>query len=751
MAIGPMVVTLALRDTLSAALRTANATVGSVARNMGTAFRGVTSQVFSLQSAIVGIATGATMRSLLNSFVDAEKRTFLFEQTLRNTGRYTPEFAAEMQRLATAMQQVGTVSDEAVMETAQFLALSGRMATSEIPRATMAVADLAAATGGDMVGAARTLLNAIENDGAGLGRLKLGLDETQFAGKSVAEMLTVLEGKFAGMDEKLGRTTAGGIARAANAFDDLREKLGAFVAEVLNSGPLRFLQVFFEELGRDIADLNDTFAKSGDAKKWGEIVIVAMEQVALGIALVIDGLRLIGKTFFSVMSGLGIETPLERARGRVRALNDELNVMVNKLNADPWAGEDKWKPVQELTVKIEAAENAVVRLEDIMGVGAGEMKSAFLVVSEAIDGARARVAALADASADAAKKTLEGAARAAAAAANAGPSQPVDLISQILAYKEATTRLFTGENPAAKYIGQANAELARQQKLWNDVIQVAPQFQAQYEALREQQHAFAAMAAAGVPGMEAQALAMQSWADGLRTLPPAAEAAESALTQAARKAGAAWKKSAADAELEGWEDFFEALQAMANKSATFIADVSKMALEGVSTFIDKFVDGLFDGTIRNMRDVQRIAKEVLRDIAKEATKAAMKALVGAAIQGAGTAILGARGGLWESGNGFAPLPQYAAGGIAREPALIAGEAGAEAIVPLPGAGRSLPVTFTNEGAMGGTVNVAVSIQALDGADVQSVLMSDAGQAALELGIVSRAARSLRFRNTMGGR
>ena len=82
---------------------------------------------------------------------------------------------------------------------------------------------------------------------------------------------------------------------------------------------------------------------------------------------------------------------------------------------------------------------------------------------------------------------------------------------------------------------------------------------------------------------------------------------------------------------------------------------------------------------------------------------------------------------------------------------MGGEAGAEAIVPLPGAGRSLPVTFTNEGAMGGTVNVAVSIQALDGADVQSVLMSDAGQAALELGIVSRAARSLRFRNTMGGR
>ena len=145
---------------------------------------------------------------------------------------------------------------------------------------------------------------------------------------------------------------------------------------------------------------------------------------------------------------------------------------------------------------------------------------------------------------------------------------------------------------------------------------------------------------------------------------------------------------------------------------------------------------------------------MLRDIAKEATKAAMKALVGAAINfGAGAlGVPAARGGLWEYGNGFAPLPQYAAGGVVRDPTLIAGEQGAEAIVPLPGAGRSLPVTFTNEGAgMGGNVNVFVSIAALDGADVKSVLMSDEGQAALETGIVSRAARSLRFRNTMGGR
>ena len=86
----------------------------------------------------------------------------------------------------------------------------------------------------------------------------------------------------------------------------------------------------------------------------------------------------------------------------------------------------------------------------------------------------------------------------------------------------------------------------------------------------------------------------------------------------------------------------------------------------------------------------------------------------------------AKGAVWQGG--FTPFEKFATGGIVTKPTLgLIGEAGQnEAVVPLPN-GKSIPVEMTSSSSSD-TFNI--NIQALDGASVQKLLLSDSGQKAI---------------------
>ena len=751
MAVGPMVVSLTLKDNLSAALRTATGAVAGVANGMTTAFRSVTSQIFSLQTAIVGLATGATMRSLLNSFVASEKAAFIFDQTLRNTGRFTPEFSAQMQHLAAVMQSVGTQSDDAVLEAAKFLALSDKLATKDIPRATRAVADLAAATGTDMVAAARLLQGALEGDGAGIGRLRIGLEDTALKGKSAADMLTVIEAKVGGLDQKLGATTAGAMARAANAFDDLREKLGAFIAAVLKAGPLQFIQKFFEELGREIGGVAAAFGKTEDAKAWGTVLIGVISAVAVAIGSAIDGIQVLGRGLMEGLSALGLgptrriaelQAEMAKLNAETEAANTRMREWGRKISegtATMGGGiEDLNEAMIEHRGFLENQKSAIASIErELQNLRAQTAifgtsgVSAYEAIKRAIDGAKASIAGLGDTSEEAGKKALDAAQKVAAASAprKFDFSQPAPTIAMDTSPWAEVLTLATEAAPAFQ---QMDASFAAIEARLNALPPALKTWVVAGDAAGE------AMTRLAMAEADVAANVHQFRTETVATVP--------IITQAWRKVTATFKPQ--QAELDAWGAFFEAIAKMAEKAYTAMSDMGMAVVNALNSFVDKAIDALFEGEIKNMRDLARIGKEILNDLAKEIMKIAVKAAIGAAV----SAVFGARGGMWEAGAGFAPLPRYAMGGIASEPALIAGEAGREAIVPLPGAGRAIPVHFTGRGGdgSGGTTNVHIAIHALDGPSVQSVLLSDDGQRAIHSAVVRGIGRSLRFRESVGG-
>lgn len=163
-------------------------------------------------------------------------------------------------------------------------------------------------------------------------------------------------------------------------------------------------------------------------------------------------------------------------------------------------------------------------------------------------------------------------------------------------------------------------------------------------------------------------------------------------------------------------------------------DFAAAGREAASTIVDGGLNGLTDA-FADIITGQKSAKEAFKDFARtmlgELAKIIAKLTIMKALQGLGFGLTPAPG--LELGGvmpgkveGTVPLRKFANGGVVKRPTLaLFGEGKAsrgEAFVPLPD-GRRIPVALTGGGG-GGVMNI--TIQAMDGADVQRVLIGNRG-------------------------
>lgn len=176
--------------------------------------------------------------------------------------------------------------------------------------------------------------------------------------------------------------------------------------------------------------------------------------------------------------------------------------------------------------------------------------------------------------------------------------------------------------------------------------------------------------------------------------------------------------------VQGFEDGLERLREK-------WTDFGAAGEEAATRLIDGGLNGLTDA-FADIVTGQKTAKEAFKDLAKtmlgELARIIAKMLIMKALQ----AFLGPSAGAFENGGvapgnvtGTVPVRKFANGGIVRRPTMaLFGEGKAskgEAFVPLPD-GRRIPVALSGGG--GGTMNI--TIQAMDGADVQRVLLGNRG-------------------------
>jgi hypothetical protein len=135
-------------------------------------------------------------------------------------------------------------------------------------------------------------------------------------------------------------------------------------------------------------------------------------------------------------------------------------------------------------------------------------------------------------------------------------------------------------------------------------------------------------------------------------------------------------------------------------SINLTKELGVVATEAFATSMQQGIQGVIDGTMSMKDAFKGMAKSILQSLAQVLAKMMTMKILSSAFgipMAEGGVIPMARGG----------IKGYASGGIATEPTYLVGEAGPEAVVPLPD-GRKIPVDL---GGNGGTNNVTINVDA----------------------------------------
>ena len=197
-----------------------------------------------------------------------------------------------------------------------------------------------------------------------------------------------------------------------------------------------------------------------------------------------------------------------------------------------------------------------------------------------------------------------------------------------------------------------------------------------------------------------------------------------------------------DDSIDWWANFKEGMRDVQDELKSTEQQFKDMGHRVMQSLEDS-IASIFQGFVEGGDNAKAALVSFLRAISKELTEFMAKKVVQqflAAFFTPGAVAYGSPGGQISTTPIHPDLAPQADGGIVRRAtAALIGEAGPEAVVPLPN-GRSIPVDFRGGGGGGGQA-ITINISAVDGLSVQRMLMSDDGKQAIQAAI--RDARSTR--------
>lgn len=198
---------------------------------------GFTKATGSLKTFVSALAIGAAFRAIIKATTEQEAAVAQLEQTLKSTGRYTPELSAKLQEYAGHLQKTTTYADETVNAMQALLLTFTNIGGDEFNRAQMAVLDVATAMKTDLKTAAIQVGKALNDPVLGMTALSRSGIQFSDAQKEVVKQLVAtgdmvgaqkvilkeLEVQFGGSANAARNTLGGALEGLKNAFGDLLE------------------------------------------------------------------------------------------------------------------------------------------------------------------------------------------------------------------------------------------------------------------------------------------------------------------------------------------------------------------------------------------------------------------------------------------------------------------------------------------------------------------------------------------------
>lgn len=214
--------------------------LGGFSADVKKSFSGLGGQIFNLRGALAGLAGGFSLKAIIDSTVEAERRAALLETKLRSTGRAAEFSTQHLLDMAGALQKVSTFGDEELAGALTKLLNFNRVSGKTFDDAAQAAVDFAAATGTSVEAAAETVGRALQQPDKAARQLRAAnilltkseqekLDAMVNSGRvadAQALILGKLETAYGGAAAAAADTFGGALTQLKNAAGDLLEGSG---------------------------------------------------------------------------------------------------------------------------------------------------------------------------------------------------------------------------------------------------------------------------------------------------------------------------------------------------------------------------------------------------------------------------------------------------------------------------------------------------------------------------------------------
>jgi hypothetical protein len=182
--------------------------------------------VQGLAQVLASVGLSKFLGSIIKSASDSEDALVRLQGALAASGQEVSGLSAQYQQLATSIQKSTQFSDESILDLIATLTQLG-VASKDIDAATRTIADFAAATGMSIENAAMLVGRALEGQITSLRRYGITINEAAVKARGAGAVLEELQKRFGGAAANQVNTFTGALKVSANAWDDLKETLGA--------------------------------------------------------------------------------------------------------------------------------------------------------------------------------------------------------------------------------------------------------------------------------------------------------------------------------------------------------------------------------------------------------------------------------------------------------------------------------------------------------------------------------------------
>jgi hypothetical protein len=258
---------------------------------------------FELLSDAISSAIGIAEDSIRAS-AEQEQATQNLNTALALTGQFSKESSKQIQDLASEIQNLTTLEDDAVLGAAALIQNLGMLSVDGLDRATRAAVDLSAALGIDLASAATLVGKAANGNVGAFARYGIEVVKGRNETETFANTLTKLETAFGGAAAAQARTFGGSLTQLKNAVGEAKESIG----DVITQNPA--VIAAFKTAQAAVVDLANSFKASfgGDTS----------EQVAGFFRATLDGVNALVLVADSI--GRAFDASINLALGSIRIL-----------------------------------------------------------------------------------------------------------------------------------------------------------------------------------------------------------------------------------------------------------------------------------------------------------------------------------------------------------------------------------------------------------------------------------------------